>query len=292
MAYVHGITREDVFASATDIFAQGKNPTQAKIRSALGKGSFSTISKYLAEWREQQTDSEAAVGSADEMPDQIRLLLNRTYAAIRGHAETSVIGEQTSLLEQENENLRSKLAEFETTKAELDGLRFAYNSLQQRAEELTRENERVVKFLPQVEKVEQLLAQRDSLDQEVNALHQKNASLELSKAHLEEQLAALEKNHQTATNRANEMADQLAAATISNEKLNTDLSKVADRNLELLDKNRIAETAIADKLAEIEELKNELVVARSQPTPKSEPAAARKPRARKLKGDQVALPLE
>jgi uncharacterized phage infection (PIP) family protein YhgE len=168
--YVHGITREDVFEAASIIFAGGKNPTQASVRSRLGKGSFSTISKYLSEWRQQQTDAEAIISEEEEMPDEVRSLLKRTYAAIRVQVETAVIGGQVELLEAENEKLRAKVAEYEAVKAELAGVRFGYQELVNKVEQLTRENERLVKFSNQVEQVEALTQEREQLANEVEQL--------------------------------------------------------------------------------------------------------------------------
>ena len=170
MAYAHGITREDVFEVASIIFAGGKNPTQASVRSRLGKGSFSTISKYLSEWRQQQTDAEAIISEEEEMPDEVRSLLKRTYAAIRVHVETTVIGGQVELLEAENEKLRAKVADHEAVKAELAGVRFGYQELVSKVEQLTRENERLVKFSNQVEHVEALTQEREQLANEVEQL--------------------------------------------------------------------------------------------------------------------------
>lgn len=142
--YVHGITRENVFEAASEIFAGGKNPTQASVRSRLGKGSFSTISKYLSEWRQQQTDVEAIVSSLEEMPEEVELLLKRTYGAIRAHVEGAVVGEQVELLEAENEKLRAELGEHQSLAAELSGVRFGYQELMAKVEQLTRENERLI----------------------------------------------------------------------------------------------------------------------------------------------------
>jgi hypothetical protein len=170
MAYAHGITREDVFEAASIIFAGGKNPTQVLVRSRLGKGSFSTISKYLSEWRQQQTDAEAIISEEEEMPLEVRSLLKRTYAAIRVQVETAVIGGQVELLEEENERLKIKVADYEAVKAELVGVRFGYQELLAKVEQLTRENERLVKFSNQVEEVEALTQERDQLVASVEEL--------------------------------------------------------------------------------------------------------------------------
>lgn len=279
MAYVHGITKEDVFDAASTIFANGKNPTQASVRSVLGKGSFSTISKHLAEWRDEQTDSESLAVTTEDMPDQIRSLLNRTYAAIRAHAESSVMGERLSVVELENEKLWQENTELKQDLIDLPGLRSAYHESLGRMQDLARENERINKYIPQVDQVETLLAEVSKLGAEKVELLDRNQELDIDRARLEDQLATSERNLATSIQRANEMQEQLAELTASNNKLNTQLTQVSDRNQELIAKFDSYEDALAAKLAEVEELRNELKIANpSQPT-----AATRKPRANKPK---------
>lgn len=188
MPYAHGITREDVFTAAGEVFASGKNPTQAAVRARLGKGSFATISKYLQEWRSQQQPEADVETVEEEMPEQVRLLFRRAYSAIRTHVDSSAIAEQVALLETENETLRDALADHEKTKAELAGLRTAYRELLERMEAITRENERINKYLPDVEQVEKL---RKGLE----------TSLDNNKA--------LQKQHSVAQKRIDELEQKL-----------------------------------------------------------------------------------
>lgn len=282
MAYVHGVTKEDVFNAASTIFASGKNPTQASVRMVLGKGSFSTISRHLAEWRSEQTDAEALELTTEEMPDQIRSLLNRTYATIRAHAESTVMGERLSVVELENEKLWQENTELKQDLIDLPGLRSAYHESLGRMQDLARENERINKYLPQVDQIESLLAEVSKLGAEKVDLLDKNQELDILKARLEDQLATIQRNLATSIQRANEMQGQLAKLTASNDKLNTQLTQVSDRNQELLEKVDSYEQALSIKLAEIEELKNELKIANSaQPAPSS--ATTRRPRTSKSK---------
>ncbi len=272
MPYAHGITKEDVFAAASAIFANGKNPTQAAVRSSLGKGSFSTISKYLSEWKEQQTDAESLVTDTDDMPDQVRLLLNRTYAAIRSHAESVVVGEQTTLLEQENERLREENTILKQDLVDLPGLRSAYHDALNQMQQVTRENERIAKYLPQIDQVEELLGKVNQLEVEKSELQVINEDLELTKVKFEDQAITCQRNLDTSIQRANEMGDELLELRTSNSRLNSQLTQVADRNQELLEQVDTCQDALAVKLAEIEELKAELKIARE---PKSR---SRKPK--------------
>ncbi len=145
MPYANSITRDDVFSAADEIFATGKNPTQAAIRTKLGRGSFSTINKYLSEWKETQTDIEA-VTSNDQMSDQELALLRRVYGMVRSNVESTVITEQVELLEKENQELRERQANYDAIAAELAGLRYAHQDAMDRLEQMTRKNEQLEKL--------------------------------------------------------------------------------------------------------------------------------------------------
>ena len=45
------ITKEEIFKAADQLLASGQQPTLAKVRAALGGGSFSTISTVMTEWK-------------------------------------------------------------------------------------------------------------------------------------------------------------------------------------------------------------------------------------------------
>lgn len=143
MAYAHGVTREDIFAVADEIFSTGKNPSQASVRAKLGKGSFSTISKYLAEWRENQTDVDVIATNEQAITDQELSLLKRVYGMVRANVEAGVVSEQVNLLEKENQELRERQENYDAIAAELVGLRYAYQEALTRLDQITRENEQL-----------------------------------------------------------------------------------------------------------------------------------------------------
>lgn len=144
MAYAHGITKEDVFLAANSIFAQGKNPTQAAVRSAIGKGSFATINKYLAEWRQERQEPDLTLDEGESMPEEATKLLRRFYWSLKANVEANTTSEQVELLERENELLREKQADYDAIAAELAGLKFAYQQTLDRLDQMTRENERLM----------------------------------------------------------------------------------------------------------------------------------------------------
>lgn len=55
------ITKEMVFEAAEKLLAAGKYPKLADIRAALGRGSFTTISPFVTEWKEAQKKPEAPI---------------------------------------------------------------------------------------------------------------------------------------------------------------------------------------------------------------------------------------
>ncbi len=66
-----GITREQVWQVADTIVAEGDVPRYLSVRERLGTGSFSTICKFLREWRAQRGDSESPAPDT-EMPPPFR----------------------------------------------------------------------------------------------------------------------------------------------------------------------------------------------------------------------------
>lgn len=143
MAYSHGVTRDDVYSAASSIFAQGKNPTQAAVRKLLDRGSFSTISKYLQEWRQEQQDSGIDLGEGQSVPEEHLKQFQRFYWGLRSSVEATSAAEQIELLELENERLRQRQESYDAIAAELAGLKFAYQENLARLEQLLRENERL-----------------------------------------------------------------------------------------------------------------------------------------------------
>ena len=55
------ITTPDIHAAADKIAAQGTTPTLAAVRSALGGGSFTTISEAMKEWKASQQASATPI---------------------------------------------------------------------------------------------------------------------------------------------------------------------------------------------------------------------------------------
>lgn len=58
------ISIEDVYSVADRLFESGQQPTLAAVRSALGGGSFTTISEAMKSWRSRQQAAATPVREA------------------------------------------------------------------------------------------------------------------------------------------------------------------------------------------------------------------------------------
>lgn len=64
------LTTADIHAAADKLHEQGINPTQTKVREALGGGSFSTIGEALKTWKQELQEHEQL--KKTDMPDAIK----------------------------------------------------------------------------------------------------------------------------------------------------------------------------------------------------------------------------
>lgn len=221
------ITREQVFQACDEIFSQGKTPRIEGVRTLLGSGSYSTIGKYLKEWKEQNPDS--ANVSTTEIPQEIH---NAAYEALKpvialiwDKASESVDSDRVKTLELENERYQQQTAE-------LAGLRTAYQALMARNEQLNQDlalaragvgTENVNTFL-------QLQSDFDSLKQERDELSKQGESLvkDLNEALsnntiLQSRLDALENERKT-------LADQCQQLKIENAEIEVLRSRIKEKD--------------------------------------------------------------
>ena len=78
------ITKESVFEAADKLDSQGQEPSVIAIRDAIGSGSFSTVSKWLKEWRGQQQQQQQ---QAVTMPDTVQAIYQKAIAAVWAEAD-------------------------------------------------------------------------------------------------------------------------------------------------------------------------------------------------------------
>jgi len=67
------ITRDQVFEAAEALVGNGEEPTYITVRERLGSGSFSTISKYLREWKAAGKGKEEGAAHVEVPAEALQL---------------------------------------------------------------------------------------------------------------------------------------------------------------------------------------------------------------------------
>lgn len=89
------LTREDIWAVADRLDAEGKAPTLAAVRRALGSGSFTTISEAMREWhqrRKEKTDKAQEAGPVPpDLDETVRRFAQGVWAKATEIAKAEVL---------------------------------------------------------------------------------------------------------------------------------------------------------------------------------------------------------
>lgn len=136
------IRKDDVFRVADQMFADGVSPSLTGIRTALGSGSFSTISGFLAEWK--SASRAAPVVGVEDVPDEVSdcfaPALRSMWAMAQAHAlvENDKIQKECSALQVLSSAREAEALELaQVLQAENDGFSNKCFALQSELDELT-----------------------------------------------------------------------------------------------------------------------------------------------------------
>lgn len=164
------ITEQQVHAAADRIAGAGEKPTLAKVRAALGGGSFTTISEAMKAWHARQADDKAleAVEVPDAVLDKMQQAAAATWQAARDEAEKSLAGEREAMHEAQQQ-----------ASAEIAEAREAVATLEREAEQHAREIEALNERVERAETAAHDAEQRAREVESENArLSERNAGLE------------------------------------------------------------------------------------------------------------------
>ncbi len=214
---------DQVIAAYRQLIEAGESITQDKIKAIIFaqtgiKMSNSTVSKHLQQLRASNPDEflkGAQSDSNEPIPGEHQALMQMVYHSIRRATELTHSTATTEKLEAELEILTEKLADGEAKKAELSGLRFAYETQLKRSEELIRENQGLragiaPESMPVVDElnaqVNAIASSRDQLAASVDQLTQQAFELNNNIAILTNRCESLEQERQTLQQRNQELA--------------------------------------------------------------------------------------
>ncbi|AJE54195.1 DNA-binding protein [Paenibacillus polymyxa] len=234
------ITKEQVFEAAEALAAAGKSTKVVNVREKLGRGSYSTITEYMREWR--QARKAPATPKKEELPQSVLDLAGGLWTAVMGIATESLEGERQVLEQQreemeeeqreaiafadnllvEGEQLKEKLKELETllanersahqatrndlhsTTRELIEYRTSHESMRERLDDFKQRAERYeAQYYKSEEGMKTALRREAELENKINRLEGQIDNLQAEMKHQVENLVEeLEREREKSTQAA------------------------------------------------------------------------------------------
>lgn len=284
MASSSRLTEADVHAACVSIAEQGERPTALTLLDKLGRGSLTTITKYLNSWN---VSDEAKVLGAETLPAIVKLppeltkdgedLIKKIWSIAKGIADEE-LDIQRDALKQAELATHSKVEEaFKFSEAQAMKIERLEDTLSDIQAELTKEQENHAQTITQLNEAEKvnvgLSKDKDRLQDEINELKKQIAALEEGNKAAVQEKQDLLKEHAAALKQkdteirafdiqVHELKTSLDSVVTSNEQLKSDLkgreSELAGRTIELEKLNVRYETAVA----ELNTLKTDLTAAK------------------------------
>lgn len=99
------LTTKKIHEKADELHKKGINPSLANVRKALGGGSFTTISKAMKQWRqEQEAEQElASVSLPEDINDRLKLLGAEIWQIANDLANKALAEDKKELAKQKKE---------------------------------------------------------------------------------------------------------------------------------------------------------------------------------------------
>lgn len=249
---------EQVVAAFRELMEAGEQPSQEKIRGVVfaktgAKMSNATIQKHLKTFRASNPDEFFKGTSSDDEPIPLehQELMRRVYHSIRRATELVYSSETQERLDVESEILREKLSETEaalqTANAKLKGMEQAYQHIVEQMQLVVRNNTMLVKMGDGAE-LNNCLAEINRLQNQIVELTKEKQASSVRVSEFEKQLEDVD-----------ELRQELSTIKAVRDKLNIQLTQVADRNTELLTRSQRLEAALAAKISEMDALKAQMI---------------------------------
>ena len=216
------LTESNVHAACAEIVAQGERPTAIKLLENLGRGSLTTISKYLQSWHESEQAREI---DADNLPASVILPDELTKAGNEALKKIWQIAKRLADADFEKQREISNKAEKELQVKLIDAFKFSEAQalkIETLEDRLTELNAIIEQRQKENEQQTILLKQKDAeirtLDMQV---HKLQASLDLSARSTEEAKADLKATNEKLSEtqkKASRLEGQLEAYAVLDKK--------------------------------------------------------------------------
>ncbi|RZM77814.1 DNA-binding protein [Leptolyngbya iicbica] len=211
------ITKEEVFTLAQQFKAEDRKITVSTIRTALGnRGSFSTISNHLREWRKEEREKSNNV-SDEEIPAPIRevgsQMVRAVWKAASDWAQKEIraikrlAAEQTKESEEE---VKEALQELESLQAKNATLESELSTIRSERDQLTQEAYSHSQVLEQIRgELEGAKSRWAELEKQVHTLSERVVQETARAATAEAQLSRVEKDLDRERSRSQDLSEKL-----------------------------------------------------------------------------------
>lgn len=237
------LTIEQIHSTADRLNAEGVKPTLAKVRAALGGGSFTTISEAMQSWkREQQEEQELQqVELPSDITERLQSLGAQIWEAASAIANDRLITEREALATVKTE----ALADVEEAKEAVKTLEFEQNDLMEALEEATTENKKVSEQLNAIteeynnfkeKQATDKAAEASKLAAAVNKLEREQERTSSAQERVKELQLQIEEIRLNQSN----LIEQLATAKEQNKSLTTDAKRLTNERDDNIKKLSIA----------------------------------------------------
>lgn len=275
------LTEDEVHAACVDIVAQGERPTALTLLEKLGRGSLTTITKYLNTW--QATDEAQALKS-EALPAVVKVpaelsregedLLKKMWNTAKGIADEELEIQREALRQAEQAN-QAKVEEAfkfsEVQNMKIERLEDDFNTIRKQFDAEYKAHKETRGQLAEAEKINVgILKDNDRLQHEIAELKKQLVALEEANKAAAQEKQALQKQHEEALKKkdaeiktldmqVHKLQMSLDAAVSSNEQLKTDIkakaSDLSKRTVEIETLNVRYESATAELKTAKAELK-------------------------------------
>lgn len=218
-----GLSKHAVYETIDKLLASGQEPTNERIRSALGTGSMSTIQQFLKQWR---TEQETKHGFASSIPTELSNAVSSIWKQIQNSSE-----ERISQAKDELDTVKTKIEN------QLNEERKESTQLKTRVDELEKQLKNQIQLKEHAQRALDVeIIEITKLQERNNALRQQAETDKTEKDRLHQQFKTIQSNlehYQAETQKAREeqaqaFEKQCAAYENKIQNLNNDLA--IDRN--------------------------------------------------------------
>ena len=275
------LTEEEVHAACAEIAAQGERPTALTLLDKLGRGSLTTITKYLNSWN---ASDEAKLLGAETLPAIIELpaeltkdgegLIKKIWAIAKGIADEELDIQREALKQAEITNQTKVEEAFKFSEAQAlknERLEDTLTALKAQLDEKHQDYVQSVTKLNDAEKINVGLSKdNDQLRHEISALKDQVATLEKSNKTVLQDKQTLQQQHDAGLKQkdteirsldmqVHKLQSSLDSTVKANEQLKADIkektSELSKRVIDLEKLNVHYESATAELIAVKTDLK-------------------------------------